>query len=476
MKLSNLFTVAGLSRKLNIKGELPNTKSAYSYFLKIAWPAMVESFLMSMVNIFDTIMVSGEGIDAVAAVGLTTQPRMIFYAVFFALSIAVTTIVSRRKGQGDQAGANASLNQALGLVSVLAVILCGTAIFVAEPLLTFAGTNEDTLEYSLTYFRITMVGLMFTSFGMMINAAQRASGNTQISMTTNIVANVTNISFNYLLINGVVINGITLIPHLGVKGAAIATLIGNIASFCMSMFSILRKNRYLRFSFKGMIKWKAALLKTLGKVATGAGTEQLFMRIGFFIYAKLVADLGTAEYGTHIIAMNIITVSFACGDGLSVATSALIGQNLGKKRPDLATLYAKVGQRVGVVLSILLMLFLFVAGGWMVELFADPTDEHYSYVIKNGGILIYYIIICAPGQISQVIYNGALRGAGDTRYVALTSAISIGAFRPLTAYIFCYPLGFGLFGAWISLLIDQYMRLGFSMYRFLSGKWQKIVV
>lgn len=476
MKLTDFFTVNGFSKKLNIQGEVPTTKSAYKYFLKIAWPAMVESFLMSMVNIFDTIMVSGEGIDAVAAVGLTTQPRMIFYAVFFALSIAVTTIVSRRKGQGDQEGANASLNQALGLVAVLAVVLCGTAILVADPLLTFAGANEDTIDYSLTYFRITMVGLMFTSFGMMINAGQRASGNTRISMTTNVVANVTNIAFNYLLINGVVINGITLIPHLGVKGAAIATLIGNIASFCMSMFSILRKNRYLRFSFKGMIKWKAALLKTLGKVAAGAGTEQLFMRIGFFIYAKLVADLGTAEYGTHIIAMNIITVSFACGDGLSVATSALIGQNLGKQRPDLATIYAKVGQRVGVVISILLMLFLFFAGGWMVELFADPTDEHYQFVIENGSILIYYIIICAPGQISQVIYNGALRGAGDTRYVALTSAISIGVFRPLTAYIFCYPLGFGLFGAWISLLIDQYMRLGFSMYRFLSGKWQKIVV
>ena len=476
MKLTDFFTVNGFSKKLNIQGEVPTTKSAYKYFLKIAWPAMVESFLMSMVNIFDTIMVSGEGIDAVAAVGLTTQPRMIFYAVFFALSIAVTTIVSRRKGQGDQEGANASLNQALGLVAVLAVVLCGTAILVADPLLTFAGANDDTIDYSLTYFRITMVGLMFTSFGMMINAGQRASGNTRISMTTNVVANVTNIAFNYLLINGVVINGITLIPHLGVKGAAIATLIGNIASFCMSMFSILRKNRYLRFSFKGMIKWKAALLKTLGKVAAGAGTEQLFMRIGFFIYAKLVADLGTAEYGTHIIAMNIITVSFACGDGLSVATSALIGQNLGKQRPDLATIYAKVGQRVGVVISILLMLFLFFAGGWMVELFVDFIDAHYQFVIENGCILIYYIIICAPGQISQVIYNGALRGAGDTRYVALTSAISIGAFRPLTAYIFCYPLGFGLFGAWISLLIDQYMRLGFSMYRFLSGKWQKIVV
>lgn len=476
MKISNLYTVSGMSRRLSFCGELPDTKQLYKSFLKFAWPAMLESFLMSMVNIFDTIMVSGQGIDAVAAVGLTTQPRMIFYAVFFALSIAVTTVVSRRKGQGDQEGANESLNQSLGLVALLAIVLCGTAVIVAEPLLTFAGANEDTLEYALTYFRITMIGLMFTSFGMIINAAQRASGNTKISMTTNIVANVTNITFNALLINGVVINGISIIPELGVKGAAIATLIGNIASFSMSFYSIIRKGRYLKFCFKGMLRWKAHLLATLGKVALGAGTEQLFMRIGFFIYAKLVADLGTAEYGTHIIAMNIITVSFACGDGLSVAASALIGQNLGKQRPDLATLYAKAGQRIGVLLSFVLILLMLFAGGWMVKLFADPTDQYYDYVIKNGRILTYYIALCAPGQISQVIYNGALRGAGDTKFVALTSAICIGIVRPLTAYIFCYPMGLGLFGAWISLLTDQYMRLAFSMYRFVSGVWQKIKV
>jgi putative MATE family efflux protein len=465
-----------MAKKMNILGDIPSTSSLYKKFLLIAWPAMVESVLMSLVNIFDTIMVSGQGLDAVAGVGLTTQPRMIFYAVFFALSIAVTTIVSRRKGQNDQEGANASLNQALGLVALLAVVLCGTAIMVAEPLLIFAGANEDTLGYSLIYFRITMVGLMFTSFGMIINAAQRASGNTKISMTTNIVANVTNIVFNYLLINGVFLNDTWIIPELGVTGAAIATLIGNIASFVMSLSSILRKNRYLRFSFKGMIRWKTDLLKTIGRVAMGSGAEQLFMRIGFFIYAKLVAELGTAEYGTHIIAMNIITVSFACGDGLSVSASALIGQNLGMRRPDLASLYAKAGQRVGIVISALLIVFLILAGGWMVELFSDPKDSYYAYVLENGRILTYYIAFCAPGQISQVIYNGALRGAGDTKYVAFTSAVSIGLLRPLTAYIFCYPLGLGLFGAWISLIIDQYTRLGFSMYRFYSGKWQKIIV
>lgn len=471
MKFTDLFTSSGMSRKIEKHGDIPTTGALYKKFLKIAWPAMVESVLMSLVNIFDSIMVSTQGINAVAAVGLTTQPRMIFYAVFFAMSIAVTTIVSRRKGQGDQRGANDTLAQALGLVAVLAVVLCGTAVLVAEPLLNLAGANEDTLEYALIYFRITMIGLMFTSFGMIINAAQRASGNTKISMTTNIVANVTNVIFNAFLING-----LWIFPELGVKGAAIATLIGNIASFSMSFFSILRKGRYLRFDFLGMLKWRLPLIKTIGKVSLGAGTEQLFMRVGFFIYAKLVAELGTAEYGTHIIAMNILTVSFACGDGLSVAASALIGQNLGKKRPDLSTLYAKAGQRIGVAISALLIVFMIFAGGWMVRLFADPADIHYDYVIKNGTILTYFIAVCAPGQISQVIYNGALRGAGDTKYVAFTSAICIGIIRPLSAYLLCYPAGFGLFGAWVSLILDQYMRLGFSMKRFFSGQWQKIKV
>ena len=471
MRFSDLYTTSGMARKIQTHGELPSTFSLYKDFAKMAWPAMVESVLMSLVNIFDSVMVSTQGISAVAAVGLTTQPRMIFYAVFFALSIAVTTIVSRRKGQGDREGANATLAQSLGLVTVLALVLCGTAIAVAEPLLLFAGANEDTLEYALVYFRITMIGLMFTSFGMIINAAQRASGNTKISMRTNVVANVTNIVFNALLING-----LWIFPEMGVTGAAVATLIGNIASFAMSVFSIIGKNKYLQFNLKGMLVWKKHLLSTLGRVSLGSGTEQLFMRIGFFIYAKLVAELGTAEYATHIIAMNITTVSFACGDGLSVAASALIGQNLGKSRPDLATLYAKAGQRFGVIISLILVLLMIFAGGWMVALFADPSDEYYQYVIENGRILTYIIALVSPGQIAQVVYNGALRGAGDTKYVALTSAISIGVVRPITAYLFCYPLGWGLFGAWISLLIDQYMRLGFSMQRFVSGVWQKIKV
>lgn len=467
--MTNLFTAQGMSRKLKLCGELPSTKNLYKEFMKMAWPAMVESVLMSFVNIVDTMMVSNCGTNAVAAVGITTQPRMIFYAIFFALSIAVTAIVSRRKGQNDREGANACLAQSMGLIAVLAVILCGTAVFVAEPLLYFAGANGDTIAEATSYYRITMIGLIFTSFGMIINAAQRGSGNTKLSMRTNVVANVTNIIFNALLING-----LFGFPELGVTGAAIATLIGNIASFGMSLFSLFGKGKYLVFDFKRMVHWNINQLKILGKVALGSSTEQLVMRVGFFIFAKVVAELGTAEIATHTICMNIMLLSFASGDGLSVAASALIGQNLGKKRPDLASLYAKAGQRIGVIVSVVLCITFVIFGGFVVELFVKADDPDYTFVMETGRILTFFIAAISPGQISQVVYNGALRGAGDTKYVAVTSMISIGVFRTLLAFVLCKYTPLGIYGAWISLVADQYIRLVFSGWRFSSGKWSTI--
>lgn len=478
MFFKRLCSVQGMSKKIIPNGELPTSKNLYKAFMLMAWPAMVESVLMSLVNIVDTIMVSNCGTVAVSAVGITTQPRMIFYSVFFALNIAVTAIVARRKGQNDKEGANDCLMQMLGLAGVLAVVLCGLAVLNAEALVRMAGAKDDTVGLATQYFKITMVGLIFTSVGMVINGAQRGSGNTKISMRTNVVANVTNIIFNALLING-----LWIFPEWGVTGAAVATLIGNVASFVMSLVSIIGKNKYLRLRPSGLIKWKAPLLKTIGKVALGAGTEQVFVRIGFLIFSKIVADLGTVEFATHTICMSIITLSFSVGDGLSSACSALIGQNLGKNRPDMATLFAKAGQRIGFLVSAILMVLFIFGGEFMVDLFAKNDDPFYHDVMRMGVNLTYIITIVAPGQIAQVIYNGALRGAGDTKFVAITSAISIALIRPAVAFLLCNPggiipwyAGIGIYGAWISLLLDQYVRLAFSAYRFKGGKWQKISI
>lgn len=461
-----LFSPKRLAKKINMLGDVPDGRELYGGFLKMAWPAMLESLLLSLVNVVDSIMVSGCGTNAVAAVGLTNQPRFLFYAVFFSLSVSVTAIVARRRGQNDREGANACLSQALGVCFVLMAVLFTVSMFVSEPLLLLAGAKPETIGDASMYFRITMGGLMFTAVGMTINAAQRGSGNTKIAMRSNAVANITNIVFNYLLINGV-----WFFPELGIAGAAVATLLGNVAAFAMSVSSLVGKDKFLSHKKLKIFRWDKTQLVILGRITLGAGVEQIFMRIGFFIYSVIVANLGTAEIATHTICMNIQTLSFAFGDGLSVAASALIGQNLGMKRPDLATLYAKAGQRMGLSMSLLLVLALSLLGGPIMLLFLKDGDANFDYVYNTGRNILFIIAAAAPALISQVIYNGSLRGAGDTKYIAVTSAISVTLFRPVTAYLLCYTCGLGLYGAWISLLIDQYMRLAFSAYRFGTGKW-----
>ncbi len=193
------------------------------------------------------------------------------------------------------------------------------------------------------------------------------------------------------------------------------------------------------------------------------------MRIGFFTYAKVVANLGTVAFAAHQICMNILNISFSFGDGFGIASSSLVGQNLGAKRPDVAIIYAKVGQRFAFTVSVFLFTVFIAGNTFFVSLFSkDPQ------IIEMSRPLMVIIAITCLGQISQVVLSGCLRGAGDTTYTAVVSLVSIGIVRPLISWVLCYPVGWGLNGAWIGLLIDQALRLTLIYFRFASNRWTKI--
>lgn len=448
-----------------------NTSEFYKSFIKVAWPAVMESVLLGLVNFVDSIMVSTQGSTAVAAVGLTNQPRFIFYAVFFALSIGVTAVVSRRKGENDREDANRTLAQALSLCMILGVILVGTAIYFAEPLLRFSGAKEDTIGMSTVYFRITMIGMLFTSVSLTINAAQRGSGNTRISMTTNMTANIVNCIFNALLING-----LFFFPKLGVTGAAIATMMGNIVSCGMSIYSVSHSDRFLHLKPSMLFKFKTKNLFPIFKVSSSAAAEQVCMRFGFFIVAKMVAELSTVDFATHTICMSIVNLSFCFGDGLGVAASALVGQNLGKRRPDYSIVYGKTAQRIGFGIAILLMLLFVFGGEMLINLFMTKGEEQAATIVSIGVKILMILALITPAQISQVVFSGCVRGAGDTKYAAMVSLICIAVVRPTFTFLMCYVFHFGVIGAWIAMSLDQYLRLLFMALRFSGGKWMKVKV
>ncbi len=464
--LETFFSVSHMLKPSQKIGNIPDSKTVYQNFFQIAWPSAVESTLVGLVGAIDTMMVGGIGTAAIAAVGITNQPKFILLAAINSLNVGVTAIVARRKGENNQESANSCLRQCLLLSAFISIFMAVMGFLYASEILIFAGAEADYLDYAVSYFRILMVSIFFQAINLTINAAQRGAGNTRISMRTNVTGNIVTVIFNYLLINGV-----WFFPKLGVQGAAIATALGAFVACCMSVATLLKRGSFLSFHTIGRWKLSKALLLLLFSISGSALIEQVFMRIGFFTYAKLVAALGTTAYATHLICMNILSLSFNFADGFGVAASSLMGQSLGAKRPDMATLYVKAGQRIVFCISAVLCVCFITGRYFLVSLFSQETE-----VIELGAIIVLFIAGITWLQTSQVVISGSLRGAGDTRFVALSSLISVTLFRPFLAWLFCYPLGFGLIGAWFSLFADQGIRLLLNFWRFSTGKWASIKV
>lgn len=459
-----LFSSSAITKKHPPLGEQPSDRALLGTTLRVAWPSVMESFLIAAVGFVDTMMVSTLGDTAIAAVGLTNQPKMLSLAAFLALSPAVAAVVARRRGEGDRASAVRVLKMALVVTGALCAVISTLFFIFAEDILLFAGAQSDTIALSVQYFKIITAGMVFNVLISTINSAQRGVGNTKVSLRTSITSNLVNVVFNYLLINGKL-----GFPKLGVAGAAYATVLGTVVALVMAIASIMCPGGYLyiKLPIEGAFEKRSA--KSLASVFSSTFVEQLFLRVGFFLYAKIIAVLGTTAFTTHQIAMNILTISFAFGDGLSAASVALVGRALGEERPDLARIYGSFCQRCGLVCSLVLSGIYIFLGKYIFTLFTDTPQ-----IIHDGTIIMQLMCVIVLIQISQVIYSGCLRGSGDARYTALVSFINITIMRPLIAYIACHLLGLGVIGAWVGLALDQSIRLLMTSTRFNSGKWAKI--
>ena len=468
--IRRLFAVENMVSKENLRGELPGTGEVYRDLMRIALPSVIEMVFMSVIGSIDTIMVGTLGYQAIAAVGLVGQPRMLMLSLFFAMNIGVTAIVARRKGEGSPEEANRTLRNSLVLIMGITAVVMAVAIPFSRQLLTLAGAQSDTIEMSNTYFRILAWFLPINALTMCINAAQRGVGNTKITMYTNITANLVNVVFNYLLIGGNL-----GFPRLEVAGAAYATGIGFVTGFLLCVFAVFRNSKataFLRISVLDDWRLKKDTVKSIIRVGGNAMTEQIAMRVGFFAYAAIVAGLGTEAFAAHQIAMQFLGFSFTFGDGLAVAGTSLVGQMLGKERPDLSMVYGKCCQRIALLVSLVLASLVIVFRYPFVGIFIDGSDPANLVPYQLAVNLMFMVALFQPVQMSSVVISGCLRGAGDNLYVALVMCICVVLIRPPLTLIAINVLGFSVVGAWASSLIDMCTRLTLMFSRFAGGKWK----
>lgn len=434
----------------------------------MAWPSIVESFFVAFAGLVDSLMVSSLGSYAVAAVGLTTQPKFIGLALFFALNVAISALVARRRGEEKPDEANQILSTAIVFIIAAAVLLSVLFVVLASPIIHMCGSTPETHASAVAYFQIIMGGMIFNCIQMGINSAQRGAGNTKITMRTNVTSNTVNIIFNYLLINGHL-----GFPALGIHGAALATVLGTVVACIMSIFSILRPEGFISLPYiiKNKVLPAADAFVHLIKVGYSVFFEQLLMRIGFMLTAIMAAKQGTDAMAAHQVGMNIMGLSFSFGDGLQAAAVALIGRSLGAGDENLAKEYGRICRMFGGIISAFLAIVYFAGAAPLMHLFF--AEEH---IVAIGVNIMRVIIFVVIFQVSQVVYMGCLRGAGDTFYTAVASTISVTLIRTIGSIVGGYVLGFGIVGIWLGVLADQISRFLFASTRFKKGKWTQIKI
>ena len=439
------------------------SRQIYLDTFRIAWPSLIELTLAQLASMVDMMMVGKLHYSAVAAVGLTTQPIFLLMTVIMALNVGVTALVAQNKGAGRKDRAELALRQALMLNLVMAAVMTVLGILFAKPMVKFMGAKEDTLEQAAEYLRIRMYG--FIGFGLTstITAALRGAGDSRTAMIYNVIANASNVLFNYLLIFGH-----WGFPRLEVAGAAWATILGQYIAFIIAVVFVMTKSerKYLHLDLRAGFRPDGDTIAAMVRIGLPSMIEQLIMRVGMVIFARTVAGIGTLEYATHNICMNIQALSFMVGQAFAVSGTSLVGQSLGKNRKDMALAYGRRTVIFGILAACVLMALFFFFGGTIVSWYNDEAE-----VVRIGSIIMSFVAFVQPFQTMQFIQAGALRGAGDTRSTAIVTLITVVFVRALLGLLFVNVFHWGLIGAWVALVLDQLLRTVLIFLRYRSRKW-----
>lgn len=411
-------------------------------FWNLAWPAALEGLLLVLLSSVDLLMVSRLGSNATSAVGVFSQPKMVLLCFPRAFSVAITARLSMLLGQQRWEELSPTLKQATLLALIpMSLLLIGAGLAL-EPILLLAGAESDYLSLALDYGRPMLWSLLFYALSTVLQSGLLAMGFTRRMLAANAIGNLLNIFCNLLLI-----------PRYGVGGAGVGTAIGSAITLILTI--LLLQSPSAPIHLRGLGGWQpsVACWQGLSSVFRGTLAEQGAERVGMFLYSRLAAGLGTMPFAVHTVCMNLCDLYYCFAQGMGKASLALSAYYTGCGQTKEWRQRLVGAQRLGLLLSGMAFA-LYVLFRWpLVTLFLPDT----AAMALGSTILILVGLVSFP-EAQALLCAGALRGMGQTRFVALYSLLSIAVLRPILTWLLCYPLGLSLYGAWAALLLDQTVR------------------
>jgi len=459
--------IAGLQARLRKRLPAPSRRSVLAQVLGLAWPVVVEQTLGMTVGLVNTYIVGHLGAAPLVAMGLCIQLSNLLIALFSAVGVGSTALVARHAGASERREAEQVAGQSLLLALAVGLIAAVPCLLWGRSLLAVLGGASDVVALGHSYLLAVGTTMPLMAVLFIGNAALRGAGDTRTPMVVMGLVNLINVG-----VSGSLVYGLGPLPALGVLGAGIGSAAGVGAGGLVVAIVLLqgRSTTGLRVT-PAALRFHPACTRRLLHIGLPGGAEQMAMRLAQLAMATAVTQLGTAAYAGHQLGIQLLSVAFMPGFAFSVAATTLVGQELGQGAPRRAEacVYTASWMTVAIMCSVGAATFL-LARPLLQAFTPDPE------VVAQG---LYAVRGCALLQMPLAwyfVFSGALRGAGDTRFVLLAQAAPIWLVRLPLAFRFGIAFGMGLSGIWAGMILDMVARASLLTLRFRGGAWKWLKV
>ncbi len=430
--------------------------------LLLAIPMVLEMAMESLFGIVDGFFVAKLGQDAVATVGFTESLLALVFGVAIGLSLSTTAMVARRTGEKDAEGIAIAAVQSISLGVGVSLVVGAIGLYFAPVLLLAMGASTDIIAHGSRYtaLMIGSSGVIFLLF--LINAIFRGAGDPALAMRALWLANAVNIVLDPCLINGY-----GPFPRLGVFGAAVATTTGRGIGVLFQLWMLGSGKSRVKIGRKEL-RINPAILVRLLKVSLTGIVQFLVATASWMALVRIISLFGSAAVAGYTIAIRLFVFVILPSWGLSNAAAALVGQNLGARKPERSerAVYQS-GIFNTVYLGLISIVFLTCADG-LAGIFTHEPEFH--------SVAVQCLHILAVGNISYawgMVLVQAFNGAGDTRTPTLVNLGCYWMFQIPVAYTLAVTLDWGPTGVFLAIPSAETALAIASLILFRRGQWKK---
>ncbi len=442
----------------------------YREVLRVSLPLVAGTSTTMIMEFTDRVFLSHYSLAAIAAAMPGGVAAFLFISFFMGIAGYVSVFIAQYTGAGERKRVGCALWQ--GIWFSLLSGLCTAALwFIAVPLFRLGGHSPEVQAAEVVYFRILCLGGGCNVLQICLSSFYSGLGKTRAVMVINIMGMVLNIPLDYALING-----IWIFPELGIAGAGIATV--SAWAFMAGLFAFFIFTRKNDRNFGVLTAWRFEkdLFVRLIRFG-GPGGMQFSMDIfAFTFFVFMVGRIGWRELAVTNMVFSVNSLAFMPMFGFSMGTSILVGQAIGRNRPDEAVSVTRSTLHIAWAYTIVMgLIFLFMPEQTL-SLFGTGSGEQADEIAKTGVILLRFVTCYIFFDANYMILIGALKGAGDTRFIMWTLGSLSLAVMVLPVWIGIVHCGAGLYYAWACCTFFIFCLCCVSVWRYRQGKWKAMRV